>query len=66
MRRTAWLVSLCWRLPDEDPVRLRLQQVLLERLDVTVANPAANDVKARSRLRLVSADYLRARLRPAG
>ncbi len=66
MRKTAWLVSLCWKLPDEDPMRLRLQKVLLERLDVTCANSVANDVRAPRLLQLVQANYLRDRLRPAG
>jgi hypothetical protein len=66
MKRTAWLVSLCWRLPEEDPVRLRLQGVLLARLDVGGVGRAANDVMAPRHLTLVSGGHLAMRLRPAG
>jgi hypothetical protein len=43
LERTAWLLSLCWRLPEGDVTRARLAPVLMRRLAVGGPGRAAND-----------------------
>ncbi len=66
MRRTAWLISLCWQLPEGAPIRQRLQRVLLERFDVSASNRVANDTTEVRPIRIAPTSYLLSRLRPVG
>lgn len=52
MRRTAWLIGLCWRLPENDPVRTELLPALFRRLGM-VGGHEANDACAPRMLRIV-------------
>lgn len=53
MRRTAWLIAICWWLPETDPVRQRVLPVLLARLDLARSDTANDTTIEWMGLRLV-------------